>query len=230
MNAATPIVYVVDDDPSICKSLSRLLTSEGFRVETFVSATGFIEQHDPMAAGCVLLDLEMPVLNGIELQQVLAERCSAVPIVFLTGHGDIPSSVAAMKGGAVDFLTKPADKTQLLAAVNRAIERNALLRREREERTAVERLLASLTPREREVLGYLACGRRNKQIAADLGTVEKTIKVHRARVLQKMEAKTLPELIQRVVHAGIDLAGERVLGAADAFEPHRVGPDSTTSA
>ena len=208
MNASTQTVYIVDDDPLIRRGLSRLLLGEGLDVMTFDSATRFIEQHDPQAAACVLLDLAMPGLSGIELQRTLVEKGSLVPVIFLTGHGDISSSVQAMKRGAIDFLTKPVDKTQLLAAIGEAFERNAQLRSQYEERASIDELLASLTPREREVLGYLASGQRNKQVAADLGTVEKTIKVHRARILQKMQAKTLTELIQRLAHAGLEVTAK----------------------
>ena len=199
-----PTVFVVDDDPSVRKSLARLLVSEKLTVATFESPQAFMEQHDPQEAGCLLLDLKMPGLNGIELQDALARRGSLLPIIFLTGHADIPSSVRAMKSGAIDFLTKPVDKAALLAAIAEAIERNVALRQQNRVRAALEAQLGLLTPREREVLRYLLSGKRNKQIAADLGIVEKTIKVHRARVLQKFNVRTLGALIRLMADADID--------------------------
>lgn len=206
MNATTPTVFFVDDDPSVRKSIARLLTSEGFQVKVFDSPAAFLEHYDSEARGCVLLDLKMPGSTGMDVQEALAQRGSVLSIVFLTGHGSIHASVQAMKSGAVDFLTKPPEKADLVRALTQAIDRNASARKLHDDRAAVERLLDLLTPREREVLACLASGRRNKQIASDLGTVEKTIKVHRARVLQKMEVTTLAELIQRLAHAGIEVS------------------------
>jgi FixJ family two-component response regulator len=212
-----PTVFVVDDDPSVRKAMARLLTSEKLAVATFESPRAFMEKHDPRQPGCLLLDLKMPELDGIELQEQLARRGSLLPIVFLTGKADVASTVRAMKSGAVDFLTKPADKSALLAAIAEAFERNIALRKLRRDRAALEARLAQLTPREREVLLHLLSGRRNKQLAADLGIVEKTIKVHRARVLHKLEVRTLSELIRLM--AGVDIDSIWRSGKADRAEP-----------
>lgn len=203
MSGATPTVFIVDDDPSVLKSLARLLASARLNVVTFESPREFLERHVAEAPGCLVLDVAMPGLNGLELQQALASRGSLLPIIFLTGHGDIPMGVQAMKRGAVDFLTKPVDDRDLLAAIHGAFEKDRAARAERAEVAAIERRLATLTPREREVLAHVVAGRRNKQIAADLGTVEKTIKVHRARVMEKMGVRSLAELVRLAERAGI---------------------------
>jgi len=203
MTDAACKVFVVDDDESVRRGVQRLLRSAGFSAEGYASAQAFLEGHDRAAIGCVILDLAMPGINGLQLQEALAGSGSVLPIVFLTGHGDIPTSVQAMKSGAVDFLTKPVSDEMLLGAVRHAIERARVLERERRELADIERRLATLTPREREVLRHLARGRLNKQIAADLGTVEKTIKVHRARIMLKMQVRTLVALARLLQQAGI---------------------------
>jgi FixJ family two-component response regulator len=197
------IVFIVDDDASVLKGLRRLLVASGFEVAAFDSPRQFIEHYDPSVPGCLVLDVAMPGLNGMELQQELAARGCALPIVFLTGHGDVPTSVQAMKRGAADFLTKPVDENDLLAAIRTALEKGSALRRERDELAEVERRIATLTPREREVLEHIVAGKRNKQVAGELGTVEKTVKVHRARVMGKMQAKSLAELVRLAERAGI---------------------------
>jgi len=199
-----PAVFLVDDDASVLKGLRRLLASAGLRVVAFESPQEFLEGLDRDAGGCVVLDHSMPGLTGLELQQALAARGSALPVIFLTGKGDIPTSVRAMKGGAADFLTKPVDGEVLLAAVRGALERDRSQRAEREERAGIERRLATLTAREREVLRHVVAGLLNKQIAARLGTVEKTVKVHRARVMEKMQARSLAELVRLAGKAGLD--------------------------
>jgi FixJ family two-component response regulator len=204
MTRGTPIVFVVDDDASVLRGVKRLLRSAGFTAETFASAPEFLERHDRNAAGCVILDLAMPGFDGLQMQKALTDQGSVLPIIFLTGHGDIPTSVQAMKAGAVDFLTKPATDDELLAAVRKAIQRCEALYRAREEIAVVRRRVATLTPREREVLAHLLSGKLNKQIAAELGTVEYTIKVHRARVMQKMQARTLAALVRLAERAGIE--------------------------
>ena len=204
MTSGTAIVFIVDDDVSVLKGVKRLLRSAGFAAETFASAREFLEQYDRNVAGCVILDLAMPGFDGLQMQQALADRDSVLPIIFLTGRGDIPTSVRAMKGGAVDFLTKPASDDELLAAVRGAIQRCEVLHRVREEVATIRRRAATLTPREREVLAHLLSGKLNKQIAADLGTVEHTIKIHRARVMQKMQARTLAALVRLAERAGIE--------------------------
>jgi FixJ family two-component response regulator len=197
------IVFIVDDDASVLKGLRRLLVASGFEVAAFDSPRQFIEHYDPSVPGCLVLDVAMPGLNGMELQQELAARGCALPIVFLTGHGDVPTSVQAMKRGAADFLTKPVDENDLLAAIRTALEKGSALRRERDELAEVKRRIATLTPREREVLEHIVAGKRNKQVAGELGTVEKTVKVHRARVMGKMQAKSLAELVRLAERAGI---------------------------
>jgi FixJ family two-component response regulator len=198
-----PCVRVVDDDDAVCKSLARLLRSTGLDVHTFPSAQAALTELVPERPGCMVLDLSMPEQSGLELQQALVREGCALPVIFLTGHGDVLSSVRAMKAGAVDFLTKPFEADALLGAVRAALERDGAARSAREERDAVCRRLAALTPRESEVLGELVQGKLNKQIAADLGAAEKTIKVHRARVLDKMKAGSIAALVRMTERAGL---------------------------
>jgi FixJ family two-component response regulator len=202
MNDISPIVFVVDDDRDVLKSLARVLRSAGLAVTTFSSPSDFLEQHDPRVAGCLVLDVAMPGLNGLELQQALTAKGSAIPIIFLTGRGDIPMSVQAMKGGAVDFLTKPIHDEDLLKAVHIALEKDRIERQSRAELDEIQERLATLTPREREVLTHVVSGQLNKQIANDLGTVEKTIKVHRARVMEKMKVNSVAELVRLTERLG----------------------------
>ena len=197
-----PTVFVIDDDPDVRLALNRLLESVGWSVATFPSAQRFLEASDD-ARGCLVLDLAMPGLNGLELQKALEARGSVLPIVFLTGRGDVASSVAAMKGGAVDFLEKPVDDERLLAAVSQALAKHEELQDERDRREQVAVRLALLTARERQVLDLIVAGRLNKQIAAALGTVEKTIKFHRANVMHKMGVRTLADLVKIAERAGI---------------------------
>lgn len=199
-------VFVVDDDPAVLKGLSRLLRSAGLPVTTFSSPPQFLVEHDANAPGCLVLDVAMPGLNGLELQAALAAKGSVRQIIFLTGHGDIPMSVQAMKRGAVDFLTKPVNDDDLLKAVRAAIEKDCLQRQTRAEVAEIEQRLATLTPREREVLEHVISGQLNKQTAADLGTVEKTIKVHRARVMEKLKVQSVAELVRLAERAGIRAA------------------------
>jgi FixJ family two-component response regulator len=203
MEDSMPTVFLVDDDPDVLRGLGRLLASAGMNVVAFDSPGRFLESVDPAAAGCLVLDVAMPELDGLELQQALEARGCDLPIIFLTGHGDIPTSVRAMKRGAEDFLTKPVDEKVLFAAIGRAFDRNAEVRRSQEARRVVDKRLATLSAREREVLERVAAGRLNKQIAAELGLVEKTIKVHRAHVMQKMGARTFAQLLSLAEQAGI---------------------------
>jgi FixJ family two-component response regulator len=172
----------------------------------FGSPQEFLERHDPRAPGCLVLDLAMPGLNGLELQAALTVKGSAIPIIFLTGHGNIPASVQAMKRGALDFLTKPVNDDDLLKAVQVAIEKDRIARIARAELEDIQARLDSLTPREREVLTHVVSGQLNKQTAADLGTVEKTIKVHRGRVMEKMKVHSVAELVHLAERAGIRAA------------------------
>jgi FixJ family two-component response regulator len=196
-------VFLVDDDPGVLKALARLLRVSGHEVRAFASPQAFLSEHDPSAPGCLVLDVAMPELNGLDLQQNLAASGVERAVVFISGQGDIRASVRAMKLGAVDFLTKPFDDGQLLAAVQAAIERDELMRRHRAGRQAVARKLATLTAREREVLEHLVAGQLNKHTAAALGTVEKTIKVHRGRIMRKMGAVSLVDLVRMADLAGV---------------------------
>jgi FixJ family two-component response regulator len=191
-----PVVFVVDDDPSIRKALGRLLRSAGLRAEAFASAQEFLAYEPPNAPGCLVLDVQMPGLNGLELQRTLEEENVRLPIVFITGHGDIPMSVRAMKAGATDFLPKPFDDQNLLDAVRQAVAKDAQARRQRADFSVLQERVESLSPREREVLGLVVSGMLNKQIGHMLGVTEKTIKVHRGQVMRKMQAGSLAELVR----------------------------------
>ncbi|SEA39165.1 response regulator transcription factor [Variovorax sp. YR216] len=197
-------IYLVDDDPAVRKSLSRMLREDGWNVESFESAEAFLAWPGPKTQGCLVLDVTMPGLDGLGLQRRLTESGDTLPIVFLTGHGDIPMSVQAIKAGAADFLTKPVTCSALAAAVRAAIREDASACRAREEITAYKDRLAMLTTREREVLAALAKGRLNKQIASDLGIVEQTVKFHRARIMERMQAHTVAELMHIAARLGIE--------------------------
>lgn len=201
-------VFVIDDDNGVRKALARLLLGGGFNVQTFSSPETFLEKHDPAVPGCVVLDLVMPGMTGLELQEALRLSGSGRFVIFLTGRGDVPSSVRAMKAGAVDFLTKPVARGDLMRAVNVAIESDRRSRLANDELFAIEQRLATLTRREREVLQFVAAGHLNKQTAADLGVCEKTIKVHRARVMEKMGVRSLAELVRVVQRLGISSIDE----------------------
>ena len=189
-------VYVVDDDASVRKSFGRLLRTAGYKVETFASADEFLSHPLSIEPGCLLLDLKMPGRNGLDLQQALVAARKAIPIIFVTGHGDVSTSVRAMKGGAVDFLTKPYSAEDLLEAVERAMAKDKRDRRERAQLTDLQSRARALTPREAEVLRLVVRGLLNKQVAAELGISEKTVKVHRARVMQKMRADSMADLVR----------------------------------
>ena len=196
-------VYLVDDDPDVLVATERLLSSEGLTVAAFQSARAFLEHYDAAVPGCLVLDLAMPEVTGPELQRTLAERDAPLPIVFLTGRGDIRACAKAMKDGAVDFLAKPVDDSDLLSAVNQALAMAAALQTEHAARARAESALAALTPRERQVLVQVVAGRLNKQIAADLGTGEKTVKYHRGNLMKKLGVRSVPQLVRLVQHAGI---------------------------
>ena len=203
MNDASHMVFLIDDEPSVLKALARVIGATGFRTASFSSPQSFLEQYEPAARGCIVLDVSMPGFTGLELQQALIEKNCSLPIVFLTARGDIPTSVRAMKHGAVDFLTKPVDDNDLIAAVDRALAREATDHVRRAQITELQLRFSTLTSREQEVLGHVIAGRLNKQIAAVLGTTEKTVKVHRARVMEKMQAQSLAELVRLSGTAGI---------------------------
>lgn len=204
MSESSPTVFLVDDDSAVRKGLARLIASAGYRVEAFDSARAFLDcGRDGKGPACLVLDVRMPELTGLDLQRELNAANSMLPIVFLTGHGDVPMSVSAMKAGATDFLTKPVRDADLLDAIERAIARAVQVRAEQAERDTVQSRLDGLTPREREVMALVVAGRLNKQIAGELGTVEKTIKVHRARVMEKMQANSLADLVRIAEKAGI---------------------------
>jgi FixJ family two-component response regulator len=198
-----PTVFVVDDYAPGRKSIARLLHTAGFSVAAFASAKEFLAEYDQQTPGCLILDLAMPEVSGLELQRILAEKGSLLPIIFLTGHGDISKSVQAMKSGASDFLTRPVNDEDLLGAVRVAIEKDRALRREQAELAEIRARLATLTPREREVLEYVVAGKLNKQIAGELGTVEQTVKIHRAHVMQKMRVQSVAELVRLTQRCGI---------------------------
>ena len=207
MNHSPATVFVVDDDPAVLKSLARLLRSARLEVATFNSPREFLERYDPRASGCLVLDVAMPGLNGLELQEALAAKGSTLPIIFLTGHGDIPMSVQAMKRGAVDFLTKPVNDDDLLKAVGVAIEKDRSQRQARAEVAEIQQRLDTLTLREREVLEQVIAGQMNKNIADALGIGEHTVKVHRARVMQKMGVVSLADLVRAAERLGLGKSG-----------------------
>jgi FixJ family two-component response regulator len=196
MSAPAPLVFVVDDEPLVSASLARLIRSLGLRVQTFATAQEFLRAERPDVPGCLVLDVRLPDVSGLDLQAKLAEAGVHLPVIFLTGHGDIPMSVRAMKAGALEFLTKPCKDQDLLEAIQRALERDRIAWQRRAEVAGLRARYAALTPREREVLPLVVRGLLNKQIAAELGTSEKTIKIHRGRIIQKMKAESLPDLVR----------------------------------
>jgi len=203
MTASMPTVFIVDDDASVLKAVARLLRSAGFKTALFSSAQQFLDEHDSNASGCLVLDVAMPKMNGLALQQILATQNSELPIIFLTGHGDIPMSVQAIKRGAVDFLTKPVNDSDLILAIQNAINSNQIARQTRSKLSELQQRFATLTPREHEVLSHVVAGKKNKQIALNLGTVEKTIKVHRAHLMAKLKVQSLAELVKISERLGI---------------------------
>lgn len=202
MSAAT--VFVIDDDAGMRRALTRLLESEGFRVEAFESARAFLERAPYPGIGCAVLDLQMPEMTGLALHERMTERGIGLPVVFLTGHGDVPSSVQAMKKGAVDFLLKPVEDEALLGAVKNALARHAAGNEREALRQAILERLARLSPRQREVMHHVIRGRLNKQIAADLDISLKTVKTHRGRVMATMEYGSVAELVRACELAGVE--------------------------
>jgi len=217
MNASFT-VFVIDDELPVRRGLQRLLLAAGYQAEIFANAGEFLTAHDPAEPGCVIVDLAMPEVDGLELQQTLTAAGTNRPVIFVTGRGDIPATVRAMKAGAIDFLTKPVDAEALLTAVKRAKVLDAERRRARAEMEAARALVARLSAREREVLSHVVAGRLNKQIAADLGTVEKTIKVHRGRMMQKLEIRTVQDLMRFAERAGMAQAPHPGSGAGSAID------------
>jgi FixJ family two-component response regulator len=198
-----PTVFIVDDDAQMRESLRNLIRSVGLRVELFASAQEFVQSQHPDAPSCLVLDVRMPGLSGLDLQKQTSEADLEIPIIFITGHGDIPMSVRAIKAGAVEFLTKPFRDQDLLDAIQEALDRS---RKAREQQAATEdlrRRFGSLTPREREVMGRVVAGLLNKQIGAELGTSETTVKIQRHQVMEKMGAGSLPELVRMADRLGI---------------------------
>jgi FixJ family two-component response regulator len=219
MNGEVRTVFIVDDAPEVRRALARVLTVAGYHVRSFESAEHFLEEQDPDIPGCLLLDICMPGLSGLELQRTLVGSPNARPIIFLTGRGDIQTSVFAMKEGAVDFLTKPIDDVYLFAAVESAFRRDEEQRLNGAIRHMINRRFETLTPRERQVMAQVIRGRLNKQIAAELGTGEKTVKVHRARMMSKMVARSVAELVQLGARVGVEIQPALHVGALSWKQP-----------
>ena len=198
MNSQDATVLVVDDDPSVRKALARLLQAAGLKVQTFTSAVEFLDQGAPAGLGCLLLDVRMPGLSGLDLQAELNKRNIHIPIIFMTGQGDIPMTVRAMKGGATDFLTKPLRDKDLLVLIREAIKKHQLLLADQAEKAVIQGRIESLSPRERQVLMLVVKGLMNKEIADVLSAAEKTIKVHRGRMMHKMQVESVAELVRDV--------------------------------
>ena len=203
MNNPGPSIYIVDDDVSVCRAISLLLKSHGFNVQTFTHPADFLACKHPKVPSCLVLDIQLPDINGFALQDAMAARQLAIPIVFITGHGDIPMSVKGMKAGAIDFLPKPFTKKKLLDAVTLAILKSKAQIKEQAEISKIKRHIRTLSPRELEVFRLVAKGMLSKQIAFKRGITLQTIKVHRGRVMQKMQAKTVTELIRFAQKCGI---------------------------
>ena len=203
MSGMKHTVFIVDDDPSVLKALARLMRSAGLNATTFASPQEFLDNHDQNAPGCLVLDVAMPHINGMELHQMLVAQGCDLPVIFLTGYGDIPMSVRAIKQGAVNFLTKPVRGKDLISAIHDAIEQNRVARQARAKLNELRQRLAMLTLREREVLSHMVSGKRNRQIAAELGTAEQTIKLHRASLMKKMKAESLADLMKLAERLGI---------------------------
>ena len=203
LSSPSPTVFVVDDDAAIRKAVLRLLRSAGIAAAAFASPSEFLAQHDPTSPGCLVLDIAMPGFNGLQLQTALGEKGSSLPIIFLTGHGNVSKSVQAMKHGAFDFLTKHVKDRDLLTVVRAAIETDAFVRREKAKMSEILAHLDTLTPREREVLEHVVAGKLNKQIAGDLSITEATVKMHRARVMVKMKVQSVAELARLAERCGI---------------------------
>ena len=205
MSPLAPEVFVVDDDIAFCVALSRLIRAAGYRVQTFGAATELLESDHLKDAHCLVLDVHLPDLTGLELQQRIAELKIDLPIVFITGRGDIPMSVRAMKAGALEFLQKPFDDEALIEAIRQGIDRSQSTRSAARQRAGLQQRYQSLTPRERQVFALVVRGLLNKQIAGELGTAERTVKIHRGQVMRKMDAPSLPDLVRMAEQLSINL-------------------------
>jgi FixJ family two-component response regulator len=203
MSETDGLVFIVDDDPSMRESLKNLIRSVGLRVEAFTSAQEFLRSERPDVPGCLVLDVRLKGLSGLDLQKRIADADMEIPIIFISGHGDIPMTVQAMKAGAVEFLTKPLRDQDLLDAIQNALARDRKAREQREEIQKLRRRFESLTQREREVMGLVVTGLLNKQIAAELGTSETTVKIHRHQVMEKMAANSVAELVRMSDRLGV---------------------------
>ena len=202
MTDTDPIVFIVDDDDSVRKALTRLINSVGLNVETFASAHDFLKRQPHNGPACLVLDIRMPGLSGLDLQDELVAAGRTLPIIFISAHGSIPISVRAMKAGAVDFIEKPFEDQTLLDAINQSLKKDRLAKLEQAELREIQQRVDSLTPREREVFAHVVSGELNKHIAFELGTTERTIKAHRARVMKKMQANSLADLIRLAEKVG----------------------------
>ena len=202
MTDTDPIVFIVDDDDSVRRALARLIKSVDLNVETFASADDFLQRESHKGPACLVLDIRMPGLSGLDLQDELVAAGRTVPIIFISAHGNIPLSVRAMKAGAVDFIEKPFEDQTLLDAIYQSLKKDGQAKLEQAELREIKRRVDSLTPRERQVFAHVVSGKLNKQIAFELGTSERTIKAHRARVMKKMQAKSLAELIRLAEKVG----------------------------
>jgi len=205
MTEAEPIVFIVDDDLSVRRSTERLIRAAGLKVQTFTSAREFLKMQPPDGPSCLVLDVQMPGLSGMDLQRELAQSRIHIPIIFITAHGDIPMTVRAMKAGAVEFLTKPFPSRALLNAIRAAIERDRAAHKERSETAGLRERYEQLTPREREVMALVAAGLLNKQVGSELATTERTIKFHRAHIMEKMRAESLADLVRMAEKLGVSL-------------------------
>ena len=206
-----PLIYLLDDDPSFLPAVSRLLGAAGYTVRAFSSPADFLEAMPALGPGCAVLDLQMPGLSGLDLQEAMAKQDNPLPIIFLTGQGDVPAAVRAMRQGAEDFLSKRAPKEELLAAIRRALDRDTLERAQWARRHEIRLLFNTLTPREREVLGHVVHGKLNKQIAADLALNERTVKLHRTAITTKLRVKSVAEVMQLLHGAGLLKEGQLFL-------------------